>query len=409
MTNTIRTLSALLLAAFILIAGNNLQGTLLAIRGDLEGFSLTLVGLLMSAYFVGFIAGCRYAPGMVKRVGHIRSFTALASLASASALAHLLAIDATIWIVLRVISGFCLAGLHMILESWLNENATNETRGRILSVYRITDLSAATAGQMLLAASDPAGFVLFALVSILMSIALVPVALTTSTAPQPISDDTLNLKRIFHISPLAGAGCFAVGAANGAFWAIAAVFVQRLGYSVTIVAWFMSAVVIAGAVSQWPLGHLSDRIDRRLVIIGAAGGSTLGGVFLSLTSTISPLMLLAGGCVFGLFAMPLFGLSVAHANDRAKPTEYVSLNAGLLLLYGAGAVAGPVIAPVIMQFTAPQALFLYTSSIHVLLVVFGIWRVIRRDAVPEEEREDFISVPRTSPGVFEMNPNVEED
>jgi MFS family permease len=409
MASTIRTLSALLFAAFILIAGNGLQGTLLAVRGNIEGFSLTMIGLLMSAYFVGFIAGCRYAPGMVKRAGHIRSFTALASIASASALAHILAVEAPIWIILRCITGFCLAGLYMILESWINESATNETRGRILSVYRITDLTAATAGQMLLAIGDPAQFTLFAIVSILISLALVPVAMTTSAAPRPISNATLNLKKILRISPLAAAGCFAVGAANGAFWAIGAVYVQRLGYEVASVAAFMSAVVIAGAFSQWPLGLLSDRVDRRLVIISVAGACALSGVLLALTGGISIWTLIAGGCAFGFFAMPQFGLSVAHANDRAEPNEYVSLNAGLLLLYGAGAVAGPVIGPVAMQIAGPPALFLYTSAVYATLVLFGLYRLTQRDAVAAEDREDFVSVPRTSPGVFEMNPNAEAE
>ncbi len=407
MAKTIRTLSALLLAAFILIAGNGLQGTLLAVRGNMEGFSLTLVGLLMSAYFIGFIGGCRVAPRMVKRAGHIRSFTALASIASASALAHILAVEAPIWIILRGISGFCLAGLYMILESWINEAATNETRGRILSVYRITDLTAATLGQMLLAAGDPSQFTLFAIVSILISLALVPVAMTTTTAPRPISDARLDLKKIVRISPLAAAGCLAVGLANGAFWAVGAVYVQRLGYEVSAVALFMSTVVIAGAISQYPLGLASDRVDRRMVIITVAAACTASGVLLAMTGGMSLWTLIAGGCAFGFFAMPQFGLAVAHANDRAEPDEYVSLNAGLLLLYGAGAVAGPVLGPLAMEFLGTSALFLYTSSIYAALTLFGLFRLTQRDAVREEDREDFVSVPRTSPTVFQMNPHAE--
>lgn len=409
MASTIRTLSALLLAAFILIAGNGLQGTLLAIRGDIEGFSLTLIGLLMSAYFFGFIVGCRYAPQMVKRVGHIRSFTALASIASASALTHVLAIDAVFWVLLRAITGFCLAGLYMILESWINEAATNETRGRVLSVYRITDLSAATVGQMLLATGDPAQFRLFAVVSIIISLALVPVALTSSAAPRPISNATLDLRRIMRISPLAAVGCLAVGAANGAFWAVGAVYVQRLGYDITAVAGFMSSVVIAGALSQWPLGLLSDQIDRRLVIIAIAGACAVSGTILAMTGGVSVWMLIAGGCAFGFFAMPQFGLAIAHANDRAERDEYVSLNAGLLLLYGVGAVAGPIVGPVVMQVFGPQALFFYTSAVYSALALFGLYRVTQRDAVTMEDREDFVSVPRTSPGVFGMNPHAEEN
>ncbi|WP_425411047.1 MFS transporter [Hyphococcus sp.] len=409
MAKTIRTLSALLVAAFILIAGNGLQGTLLSVRGDIEGFSLTLIGLLMSGYFAGFIAGCRYAPQMVKRVGHIRAFTALASIASASALTHILAIDAVFWVILRAITGFCVAGLYMILESWINETATNENRGRVLSVYRMTDLSAATIGQMLLAVGDPSGFALFAVVSILISLALVPVATTSAAAPRPISNATLNIGKIFRISPLAAVGCIAVGAANGAFWAIGAVYVQRLGYDITTVALFMSSAVIAGAVSQWPLGLLSDQVDRRVIIIAVAAACAVSSAILALTGGLSVFMLIAGGAAFGFFAMPQFGLSIAHANDRAEPDEYVSLNAGLLLLYGAGAVIGPVIGPAIMQAAGPQALFYYTSVIYCAFAIYGLIRLAQRDAVSEEDRESFVSVPRTSPGVFEMNPNAEEN
>ncbi len=409
MAKTIRTLSALLLAAFILIAGNGLQATLLSVRGNIEGFPLSLIGLLMSAYFFGFILGCRYAPHLVKRAGHIRAFTALASVASASALAHAMAVEAGVWIGLRAVTGFCLAGLYMILESWINETATNETRGSILAVYRITDLTAVTVGQLLLASADPAHFTLFAVVSILISLALVPVALTTAAAPQPISNAALDLRKILRISPLAAAGCFAVGAANGAFWAVGPVFVQRLGYEISLVAAFMSAVVIAGAASQWPLGFASDRVDRRYVIIAVAAACAASGVALGLAGGQAAALLLTGGVAFGFFAMPLFGLAIAHANDRAEPDEYVSLNAGLLLLYGAGAVAGPVIAPLIMQGAGAGALFFYTSGVYSLLALFGLYRLTQREGVSEDHREDFVSVPRTSPGVFEMNPHLEPD
>lgn len=407
MGKTIRILSALLIAAFFLIAGNGLQGTLISVRGNLEGFPLPLIGLLMSAYFVGFTAGCRIAPRMVKRVGHIRSFTALASIASAAALAYVLAVNPVVWIVLRVITGFALAGLYMIIESWINETAENETRGRILAVYRIVDLTAGTLGQILLAAADPMLFSLFAVVSILISLALVPVALTTTAQPRPIASTKLDLAKLFRISPLAGIGCLAVGAANGAFWAVGAVYVQRIGYDVKTAAIFMTSVVIAGALAQWPLGMMSDRIDRRLIIIVVSGLCAASGAMLAISGATSGEMLIFGACAFGLTAMPIFGLCVAHANDRAEPDEYVTLAAGLLMLYGAGAILGPVIAPVAMQFGGPQALFIHTSVIYGGLAVFGLFRVVLRDAAPRSQREAYVSVPRTSPTVFEFDPRGE--
>lgn len=407
MARTIRTLAALLIAAFFLIAGNGLQGTLLAVRGNMEGFPLVLVGLLMSAYFVGFMAGCQFAPAMVKRVGHIRCFTALASVASAAALAYALAVEPVFWLALRVVTGFSLAGLYMIIESWINETVDNDQRGRTLAVYRVADLSAATLGQIMLGLADPAAFTLFAIVSILISLALVPVAMTTTAQPRPIASAKLDLRKLFRISPLAAFGCLAVGAANGAFWAVGAVYVQNLGYPVTTVAIFMTAAVIAGALVQFPLGLISDRIDRRLVVIATAALCTASGVFLALMGGVSGEMLLYGAFAFGFTAMPIFGLCVAHANDRAEPHEYVTLAAGLLLLYGAGAVAGPVIAPIAMNAFGPGALFIHTSAIYGALVLFGLFRVFVRDAAPQKNREAYVSVPRTSPTVFEFDPRAD--
>jgi MFS family permease len=407
MGKVIRILSALLLAAFFLIAGNGLQGTLLAVRGNLEGFPLLMVGFLMSAYFIGFTIGCQVAPRLVKRVGHIRSFTALASVASAAALAYVLAVHPIVWIVLRVITGFTIAGLYMIIESWINETATNERRGRILAVYRVTDLTAGTLGQALLAAADPSKFALFAIVSILISLALVPVAMTTTTQPRPIASAKLDLAKLFRISPLAAVGSLSVGLANGAFWAVGAVYVQELAFDIRAVATFMTTVVVAGALSQWPLGLLSDQIDRRIVIIIAAAACSASGVFLALMGSSSITMLLYGGFAFGFTAMPIFGLSVAHANDRAEPNEYVTLAASLLMLYGAGAIVGPVVAPLAMDAIGPRALFIHTAVVYGALTIFGLFRVLLRSAAPQENREAYVSVPRTSPTVFEMDPRGE--
>lgn len=409
MARTIRTLAALLIAAFFLIVGNGLQGTLLSVRGNMEGFPLVLVGLLMSAYFVGFMAGCQFAPGMVKRVGHIRAFTALASIASAAALAYALAVEPVFWLALRVITGFALAGLYMIIESWINEAVDNEQRGRTLAVYRLVDLSAATIGQAMIALAAPTAFTLFAIVSILISLALVPVAMTTSAQPRPITSAKLELGKLFRISSLAAVGCLAVGGANGAFWAVGAVYVQELGYPVTTVAIFMTTVVIAGALVQMPLGLISDRLDRRIVVVATAALCSAAGAFLALVGGASSEMLLYGGFAFGFTAMPIFGLCVAHANDRAEPHEYVTLAAGLLWLYGAGAVAGPVIAPVVMNAFGPKALFIHTSAIYGALVVFGLFRIFVRDAAPQKNREAYVSVPRTSPTVFEIDPRGEHD
>jgi hypothetical protein len=295
----------------------------------------------------------------------------------------------------------------MIIESWINETATNERRGRILAVYRVTDLTAGTLGQALLAAADPSKVALFAIVSILISLALVPVAMTTTTQPRPIASAKLDLAKLFRISPLAAVGSLSVGLANGAFWAVGAVYVQELAFDIRAVATFMTTVVVAGALSQWPLGLLSDQIDRRIVIIIAAAACSASGVFLALMGSSSITMLLYGGFAFGFTAMPIFGLSVAHANDRAEPNEYVTLAASLLMLYGAGAIVGPIIAPLAMDAIGPRALFIHTAVVYGALTIFGLFRVLLRSAAPQENREAYVSVPRTSPTVFEMDPRGE--
>lgn len=404
MRYTLTTIAALLFAASILLAGNGLQATLLSVRANIDGFSLSQIGFLLSSYYVGFIAGCHYAPQLVARVGHIRTFTALASLASAIALGHILIVDPEFWLVLRLVSGFCFAGLHMIIESWINEQATNENRGTILSVYRIVDLTAVTLGQFLLIAADPAHFALFAMTSILISLSIIPIALSTSSSPAQVKGASLNLKKLFHVSPLASVGCFCVGAANGSFWGIGPVFVQQIGYDLTAVATFMSAVIVGGAVSQLPLGLLSDKIDRRIVIIIVSIFSAASGLFLATVGTSSQFALLAGAVFFGSFAMPLFGLNAAHANDHAEEGEFVAVSGGLFLLFGAGAIIGPILAPVFMGIGGPSALFQFTAGVHCLLAGFGLFRMLRRVAPSAQEKSDYIPIPRTTPEIFEIDP-----
>lgn len=409
MRSAFTAIAALLLAGFFLVAGNGLQTTLIAIRGNLEGFPLWLIGGFVSAYFVGFIAGSRLTPVFVKRVGHIRTFTALASVASATALAHSLLVDSVFWLALRVITGFCLVGLQMIIESWINERATNQNRGQVLGVYRIIDLAANTVGQVMITLADPAGYVLFALISILISIALVPVALTTTAAPQPIATAQLNVPKLLRVSPLGAVGALSVGTANGAFWALGAVYVQRIGYDLTAVATFMSTVIIAGALAQWPMGLMSDRMDRRRVIILAAAGAACSAALIAILGSQSYLSLLIFGGAFGLFAMPIFGLSAAHANDFADADSFVEVAGGLFLLYGVGSIVGPLTVTVIMSLTTAAMFFVFIGCVYAALAGFGVFRMAQRAPVPAQDRPDYVPVPRTTPAVFELDPRAVGD
>ncbi|MEZ5918317.1 MAG: MFS transporter [Parvularculaceae bacterium] len=408
MLRAVFSISALLLAAAILLAGNGLQGTLLAVRGNLEGFPTALIGALMSAYYTGFILGCRFNPSFIKSVGHIRTFLALASIASAATLMHPFFVNVIAWAVLRAITGFCFAGLIMIIESWINERATNANRGQILSVYRVIDLGATTAGNMLLATASPQGFELFALTSILISLALVPVALTRGDAPKPIATARLNIPKLFQVSPVAAIGAPLIGLGNAAFWSVGAVYAARLGYDKALIASFMSSVIIGAAVLQWPLGWISDRIDRRLVMIGPAICGVSAAIALARYGGVSPHLLLLLGATFGAFIIPMFGLTAAHANDHAEPGTAVETNGGLLLLNGCGSVIGATLGAIVMAKFGPAALFEYIAAVYSIFIVFCIIRVLITKPVPEAEKSPFSPVPKNAaPTVFEIGADDE--
>lgn len=402
MFKIVASIAPLLFAAAILLAGNGLQGTLLAVRAGIEGFPTSLIGVLMSAYFAGFIIGCRVNPTFIKNVGHIRTFVALASIASAATLIHPLAIDVLGWALLRATTGFCFAGLVMIIESWINERAVNANRGRILSLYRVIDLSATTAGNLLLASASPASFHLFAIVSILMSLALVPVALTRTDAPKPIATARLDVPKLMRVSPVAAVGAPLVGLANAAFWAVGAVYAQALGYPPTLIAAFMSSVIVGAAILQWPLGYLSDRIDRRLVM-ALSGACGIGAAMtLSFMGGKSATYLLGFGALCGAFIIPMFGLTAAHANDLAEPGAAVETNGGLLLLHGCGSVVGATLGGVVMSAFGPEALFRYIAAVYTVFVAFTLYRVTRRADVTGAKTPFAPSPNNPSPTLFEI-------
>ena len=282
MSASIGPLSALLLAVAILFFGNGLQAVLLPVRATIEVFATTSIGLIASAYSAGFMIGCLSMPHIVRRVGHIRTFAVCAAIAASVALLMVLVVSPPVWIALRALSGVCFAGLFMVIESWLNERATTANRGQILAVYMVINLSAVTAGQMILPLGDPAGFSLFALTSIAITLALVPVGLTTSSAPQPLRKVRLRLRRLYAMSPVGVVGGFFVGLANGAFGGLGVVFARDVGLSITGIALFMSAALVGGALAQLPLGRFSDRTDRRKIIIGVCSFAVLMALLLAL-------------------------------------------------------------------------------------------------------------------------------
>ena len=391
MIRTLISVAPLLLGVAILLTGQGLQGALLPVRANLEDFSTLSIGLMGGAYFLGFTVGCLRGSRLVRRVGHVRVFAAMTAVASAGPLLHGLFQADLLWWVLRFVTGYCFAVLYVVIESWLNELADNETRGQVFSAYTLITLTVTAAGQQMLLLYDPMEMALFATTSVLVSLAAIPVVL--SVAPAPTHGEgggRLDLRRLFRISPAGALGSLASGLANGSFWALVAVFIGGYSDEVAHVAWFMSATVLGGALGQWPLGRWSDRVDRRWVIALAAllGALASLAIFLFFDGLgIVPLLLL--GAAWGAVAFPIYAVSVAHSNDYARKGEFVMISSSMLLMYGLGAVIGPLLASLVMSWLGASGLYLFTAAVHLLLLAYVAVRLSRRAHPADEEHSTF--------------------
>ncbi|MDZ4730385.1 MAG: MFS transporter [Xanthomonadales bacterium] len=390
MIRALAPVAALLLGVAILLAGQGLQSILVPLRANLEEFSTIGIGLMGGAYFLGFTFGCLRGVKLVQKLGHVRVFAAMAAIASATPLILALFVNVWAWWLLRLISGFCFAILYVVIESWLNEKSSNENRGLVFSAYTFISMTLMAVGQQLLQFHDPAGLTLFAIASVLVSLAAVPVVMSTSTTPKHSDSVQLNIKRLFAISHTGAMVCLASGLANGAFWALAPVFTAGVSASVSTAATFMTAAVIGGAIGQWPLGFWSDRTDRRVVIavlaiLSASTGLTMGFVYDGLG--VTTLILLSAA--WGATAFPLYAIAVAHSNDYAESGEYVMVSSGLLLMYGIGAIVGPFLAGAAMTLFSKSSLYLYTTVIHLVIFIYVLTRIPRRAASPLDQHVPF--------------------
>jgi predicted MFS family arabinose efflux permease len=298
--------------------------------------------------------------------------------------------------------------LYIVIESWLNAKSDNRTRGTVFSIYTAINLTVITIGQMMLGLASPASFSLFATASILISLAAIPIALTMSASPAPPDVFRLRVGKLYRISPVGVAGCFAVGLANGAFWALGPVFAHNNGFDMTGIAVFMSAVVLGGALLQWPLGSLSDCIDRRIVMVLAALIALSAALAVTLIPAPDKSLTILAAAIFGAGAFPLYALAVAHANDNASPSDYVEVSSGLLLVYGLGAAAGPLIASMSRQIMGVPTLFLFTAVVHAVLIGWVIWRISRREATPVQERVIFSDAAIAAQTVLHFDPAAPE-
>ncbi|MDA7967607.1 MAG: MFS transporter [Gammaproteobacteria bacterium] len=396
----LKPIAPLLLSASILLGGNGVLGTLIALRGSLEGFDTVLVGLMGACYYLGFFAASFHSARLIRRTGHVRAFAALAAIGALVPLVMAMTPNPWVWLVMRAFSGFCFAALLMVVESWINEISKNDSRGRVLGVYRILDLLAVTGTQFLIPLVGEGGHEIFSVVSMMYCLSLVPVALSTRARPAAPENLKLDLGAIWRISPLACLTSLAIGLTNSAFRLVGPLYGLEIGLDTGAVVVFMTLGIIGGAALQYPLGYMSDKVGRRSTVLFSTFGAMLAAVFLSGQSAVLPVYI--GAFAFGAFALPLYSLAAAHANDRAGIGQYVLVSAGLSFYFALGAVIGPYAASLVIEYFGAPAFFLYTCAVHATLCLVVIIRSLRRAAVPAERRSRFVGLLRTSPMFFRL-------
>lgn len=402
MIGTLLPLASLVLAVVFLMSGHGLFSTLIGVRSGAEGYATETVGLIMSAYFGGQIAGVFWCRRVIRQVGHIRAFAAFAASVSVLPLGHAYLVDPWAWAAFRFAGGGSLVGLIMVAESWINERADNANRGQVLSFYMIAYYAALGGGQFLLIVGDPTTASLFVLASALFSIAIVPVALTKTKAPPPVPNVKFSLRDLFRLSPLAVVGTVAAGLTNSSFFGMGPVFATDIGFSLREISWFMGLTIFGGLLLQWPLGRLSDKMDRRRVMVGISLLIISGSFGLVFTAHAEHIWVLAYAVLFGGGAYTLYPMCAAHANDKLTPEQRVNAAGGLLIIYGLSAAAGPSLAAVVMGNIGPEGLYLQVIVIQVLLILFAAYRSYASRRLMVRVRRRFQPIPHSTPTITRL-------
>ena len=392
----------------LIAAGNGLQVVLLGTRAPEAGFSNIATGIVMSGYFAGIFAGSIIVPNILARVGHVRVFGAMSAIASAAVLLHVVFLDPFVWTGMRFASGFSFAGMYIVCESWLNEKATNETRGQLLSLYMITNMAGMAAGQLMISLGEAGGAGLFLLASVMVSIAVVPILITASAAPSFEAPERISFRRLVQVSPLAVVGMIFIGIVISMVFGMGAVYGRNIGLNNTQVGYFMTSITLGTLALQYPIGRLSDKFDRRVVIFGA---TVTGGIAIGIASLFGSdqfgllliMMLIFGGLVFSLYS-----LFIAHANDYLAPSQMVAMSSGLLMVNGAGAVIGSPLAASVIEIFGTRGFMPTIAGFLFLLAGFVLYRMKMRSAVPAEAQGAFVAIPEASSGVaVNLSPEVE--
>lgn len=385
---------ALLLGMGLLMLANGLQGSLLGIRAANEGFGSAVTGLVMTGYFLGFLAGSTLTPIAVRHVGHVRVFAALASMASIAILVHSLWVIPSVWGLMRFLTGLAYAGLYVVSESWLNDRAGNTQRGGLLSIYMVVSYGGMAGGHLLLNAADPNAFGLFILTSIIVSFALIPILLSATTQPgQHSVPDRIGLIRLFHISPLGVAGAVVSGVAQGTIFSMGAVYARTAGLSVAQVSVFMSLFILGAALFQWPLGRLSDRMDRRRVIAASAFAAAALAPVAGVLAGISIPGLMLSALLLGGAILTLYSIIIAHTNDYLEPRQMVAASGTLVLATGIGALLGPSATGLLMDWLGPNGFWAYLCAIHLGLGGYTLYRMHRTPMRGTEDQSQYVGMP----------------
>jgi MFS family permease len=368
---------ALFVGMFMLMVGNGLQGTLLGLRGEIEGFSTFSLSIVMSAYFLGFLFSSRFTPELIRRVGHVRVFAALGSMISAVLISYPVLVDPWAWAVGRVIIGFCFCGVYITAESWLNDAASNENRGKSLSLYMIVQMAGIVFAQWIVSQGDISGYTLFIVPSILVSLAFAPVLLSARPMPAFETTKPMKIKELIAASPLACFGMFMLGGVFAAQFGMSAVYGSRVGLTVAEVSLFVSAIYISALVLQYPIGWLSDRMDRRILIIWLAMIGAAGSMIAFLLPGSFALILVSGAIVGGT-SNPLYALLIAYANDYLKSEDMASASGGLLFINGVGAITGPLTVGMMMDVIGNNGFWLFTGTLMFGVGAYGLYRMTQR-------------------------------
>ena len=393
---------ALLIGILLLMVGNGVQGTLLGVRGAVEEYSTGTMSIIMSGYFIGFLGGSKLAPQMIKRVGHVRVFAALASLISAVMILYAAFPSPVFWTVLRIIIGFCFSGVYVVAESWLNDNSTNQTRGQVLSVYVIVQLVGIVSAQGLLNFGDPDGYFLFVISSVLVSIAFAPILLSVSPAPLFQTAKPMSVRELVRASPLGATGAFCLGALFAGLWGMSSVFGTEIGLSVRDISIFVAAIYVGGMIFQYPVGWFSDRFDRRKIILAMAAISAIAALIAAMTFGIFA-ALIGAAIVIGGMVNPMYTLVIAYSNDMLEPEDMPAAAGALIFLHGLGAAGGPLVVGWIMTLVGPVGFFAYIAAVMAFLAFFTLFRMAMRPAVSDQTTGAYTPVgPTITPVAMDM-------